>query len=98
MPVQCDAGRSGGVPDADAAALPGFSVAHLHGGITHATSDGWTENLALPGQSTLDRNPNDQRASMLWYHDHDGTLLDGDGVVGWVGSTVGWSGSDGVLD
>jgi spore coat protein A len=70
VPVQCVAGRSGGVPDADAAALPGFSVVHLHGGITHATSDGWTENLALPGQSTLDRYPNDQRASMLWYHDH----------------------------
>ena len=48
----------------------GFPVAHLHGGLTHATSDGWTENLALPGQSTLDTYPNDQRAAMLWYHDH----------------------------
>ncbi len=70
VPVQCVPGRSGGVPDADAAALPGFSVAHLHGGLTQATSDGWTENLALPGQSTLDTYPNDQRAAMLWYHDH----------------------------
>ena len=70
LPVQCAPGRSGGVPDADAAALPGFSVVHLHGGLTHATSDGWTENLTLPGQSTLDSYPNDQRAAMLWYHDH----------------------------
>ena len=70
VPVQCVAGRSGGTPDSDAAALPGFSVVHLHGGITHATSDGWTENLTLPGQSTLDTYPNDQRAAMLWYHDH----------------------------
>ncbi len=70
VPVQCVPGRSGGVPDAAAAALIGFSVAHLHGGITQATSDGWTENLALPGQSTLDTYPNEQRAAMLWYHDH----------------------------
>ena len=70
VPVQCVPGRSGGAPNADAAALPGFSVAHLHGGLTQATSDGWTENLALPGQSTLDAYPNEQRAAMLWYHDH----------------------------
>ena len=70
LPVQCVPGRSGGVPDADAAALPGFAVPHLHGGLTHATSDGWTENLALPGQSTLDSYPNGQCAAMLWYHDH----------------------------
>jgi FtsP/CotA-like multicopper oxidase with cupredoxin domain len=70
VPVQCVPGRSGGIPDADAAALPGFSVVHVHGAITHATSDGWTENLARPGQSTLDAYPNDQRAALLWYHDH----------------------------
>jgi o-aminophenol oxidase len=68
--VQCVPGRNGGVPDADAAALRGFSVVHLHGAITHATSDGWAENLALPGQSALDAYPNDQPAAMLWYHDH----------------------------
>jgi spore coat protein A len=38
--------------------------------MTQATSDGWTENIAAPGQPVLDVYPNDQRATMLWYHDH----------------------------
>jgi FtsP/CotA-like multicopper oxidase with cupredoxin domain len=70
VPAQCLPGRSGGRPDAAAAALTGFSVVHLHGGMTHAPSDGWTENIAAPGQALLDVYPNDQRAAMLWYHDH----------------------------
>ena len=70
MPAQCVPGRSGGEPDAAAAALSGFSVVHLHGGMTQASSDGWTENIAAPGQAALDAYPNDQRAAMLWYHDH----------------------------
>ena len=70
VPVQCLPGRSGGGVDPSAAALTGFSVVHLHGAVTHASSDGWAENLAAPGQETLDLYPNDQRAAMLWYHDH----------------------------
>jgi len=70
VPVQCLPGRSGGQPDPAAAALPGYSVVHVHGAVTHATSDGWTENLASPGQQALDAYPNDQRAALLWYHDH----------------------------
>ena len=70
VPVQCLPGRSGGLPDPSATALPGFSVVHVHGAVTHATSDGWTENLATPGQQALDAYPNDQRAALLWYHDH----------------------------
>jgi FtsP/CotA-like multicopper oxidase with cupredoxin domain len=70
VPAQCLPGRGGGRLDAGAAALPGFSVVHLHGGITHASSDGWTENLAAHGQPALHAYPNDQRATMLWYHDH----------------------------
>jgi spore coat protein A len=70
VPVQTTPGRSGGEPDPDAAALPGYAVVHLHGGLTYATSDGWTENLMAPGQWALDIYPNDQRASLLWYHDH----------------------------
>jgi spore coat protein A len=70
VPAQCLPGRSGGRLDPAAAALPGFSVVHLHGAMTHASSDGWAENLAAPGQPTLDAYPNDQRAAMLWYHDH----------------------------
>jgi spore coat protein A len=70
IPAQCLPGRSGGMPDPAAAALPGFSVVHLHDGMTHAGSDAWTEKLAAPGQRTLDRYENDQCAAMLWYHDH----------------------------
>jgi spore coat protein A len=70
VPVQCVPGRSGGAPDPATAALEGFSVVHLHGAVVHASSDGWTENLAWPGQSVLDRYPNEHRATMLWYHDH----------------------------
>jgi FtsP/CotA-like multicopper oxidase with cupredoxin domain len=70
VPAQCLPGRSGGTPDLAAGALPGFSAVHLHGGMTQADSDGRTEDLAAPGQQTLDRYENDQRAAMLWYHDH----------------------------
>jgi len=70
VPVQCLPGRSGGAADPHAAALSGYAVAHLHGALTQATSDGWTENLIAPGQWTLDTYRNDQRAALLWYHDH----------------------------
>src|SRR6478672_5339274 len=63
VPVQCVPGRSGGAPDPVTASLKGFSVVHLHGAVIHASSDGWTENLARPGQVVLDRYPNDQRAA-----------------------------------
>jgi spore coat protein A len=70
VPVQCLPGRSGGTLDVSAAALTGYAVVHLHGGVTAATSDGWTENLIAPGQQSLDSYQNDQRAALLWYHDH----------------------------
>jgi o-aminophenol oxidase len=70
VPVQCLPGRSGGEPDPATAALSGWAVVHLHGALTQAPSDGWTENLIAPGQRALDVYPNDQRATMLWYHDH----------------------------
>jgi spore coat protein A len=70
IPVQCVPGRSGGAVDAGASALGGYAVVHLHGAVTQATSDGWTENLIAPGQQTLDMYDNDQRAALLWYHDH----------------------------
>ena len=69
VPVQCLPGRSGGPVDPSAAALSGYAVVHLHGAVTQATSDGWTENLIAPGQQTLDTYENDQRAALLWYHD-----------------------------
>ena len=63
-------GLSGGRPDADAAALPGITVVHLHGGLTPAPYDGWTENFFAPGQNAVFDYPMDQRAALLWYHDH----------------------------
>src|SRR6266498_1255837 len=70
IPVQCVPGLSGGVPDARAAALTGHTVVHLHGALTPASYDGWAENLFAPGQPAVFHYPNDQRAALLWYHDH----------------------------
>jgi FtsP/CotA-like multicopper oxidase with cupredoxin domain len=70
VPVQCVPGLSGGVPDARAAALAGHTVVHLHGGLTPASYDGWAENLFAPGQQAVFHYPMDQRAALLWYHDH----------------------------
>ena len=70
VPVQCVPGLSGGVPNETAAALTGQTVVHLHGGLTPASFDGWAENLFAPGQPAVFHYPNDQRAALLWYHDH----------------------------
>jgi FtsP/CotA-like multicopper oxidase with cupredoxin domain len=70
VPVQCVPGLSGGVPDRNAAALAGHTVVHLHGGLTPASYDGWAENLFAPGQDAVFHYPMDQRAALLWYHDH----------------------------
>src|SRR6266508_1058551 len=70
IPVQCLPGLSGGVPDANAASLPGFAVVHLHGGLTAAAYDGWAENIFAPGQHAVGDYAMDQRAALLWYHDH----------------------------
>jgi FtsP/CotA-like multicopper oxidase with cupredoxin domain len=70
VPVQCVPGLSGGVPDQNAAALAGHTVVHLHGGLTPASYDGWAENLFAPGQDAVFHYPMDQRAALLWYHDH----------------------------
>jgi spore coat protein A len=70
VPVQCVPGLSGGTPDQNAAALAGHAVVHLHGGLTPASYDGWAENLVAPGQDAVFHYPMDQRAALLWYHDH----------------------------
>jgi FtsP/CotA-like multicopper oxidase with cupredoxin domain len=70
VPVQCVPGRSGGSPDDHVAALAGDTVVHLHGGLTPASYDGWAENLFAPGQHAVFHYPMDQRAALLWYHDH----------------------------
>lgn len=63
-------GGGGAAPDPDVAALPAWTVVHLHGGRTNAGSDGWTENCALPGQHQPSWYDNDQPATLQWYHDH----------------------------
>ena len=70
VPVQCVPGLSGGEPDRHAAALTGQTVVHLHGGLTPASYDGWAENLSAPGQVAAFHYALDQRAALLWYHDH----------------------------
>jgi spore coat protein A len=70
VPVQCVPGLSGGSLRQDAAALSGHTVVHLHGALTPAPYDGWTENLFAPGQAAVFHYPMDQRAALLWYHDH----------------------------
>jgi o-aminophenol oxidase len=70
VPVQCLPGLSGGEPDRHAAELTGHTVVHLHGGLTPASYDGWAENIFAPGQPALSHYPMDQRAALLWYHDH----------------------------
>src|SRR5690348_15131934 len=70
VPVQCLPGLSGGEPNRHAAGLTGNTVVHLHGGLTPASYDGWAENLFAPGQPAVFHYPMDQRAALLWYHDH----------------------------
>jgi spore coat protein A len=70
VPVQCVPGLSGGEPDRHSAALTGNTVVHLHGALTPASYDGWAENIFAPGQTAVFHYPMDQRAALLWYHDH----------------------------
>ena len=46
------------------------TVTHLHGAKAPSGSDGFPEDWYVPGQSAMYYYPNDQDASMLWYHDH----------------------------
>ena len=70
VPVQCLPGLSGGEANSHVAGLTGQTVVHLHGGLTPASFDGWAENLFAPGQPAVFQYPMDQRAALLWYHDH----------------------------
>jgi spore coat protein A len=46
------------------------AVVHLHGAKVGPESDGYPEAWFVPGQSQTCHYPNNQEASMLWYHDH----------------------------
>jgi len=70
VPVQCLPGLSGGEPDRHASRLIGHTVVHLHGALTPASYDGWAENIFAPGQTAVFHYPMEQRAALLWFHDH----------------------------
>ncbi len=85
------------VPGSDA--LYAWTVTHLHGGRTAAMYDGWTENAmlpprteqgkkspVLPGQNQTSIYENNQRATMLWYHDHGMGITRLNVVSGLVGA------------
>lgn len=63
-------GRGAATRNASVAALPAWTVVHVHGAITGGDNDGWTENGVSPGDAQLTEYPNAQRATGLWYHDH----------------------------
>jgi spore coat protein A len=53
-----------------AADLPAAFSTHLHGAVTEANSDGWPENLMMPGQSHRFTYSMNEQSALLWYHDH----------------------------
>jgi len=46
------------------------SVIHTHGAKVPPESDGYPENWYVPGKSATYYYPNQQDATLLWYHDH----------------------------
>ncbi|WUN94286.1 multicopper oxidase domain-containing protein [Streptomyces sp. NBC_00299] len=63
-------GRDGAEPNKDVAALPAWSVTHLHGAQTGGGNDGWADNAVGFGDAQLSEYPNDHQAVQWWYHDH----------------------------
>ncbi|MFI1830558.1 O-aminophenol oxidase PhsA [Streptomyces sp. NPDC020412] len=63
-------GREGVKPSGDVAALPAWSVTHLHGAQTGGGNDGWADNSVGFGDAQLSEYPNDHQAVHWWYHDH----------------------------
>ncbi|WEP00177.1 O-aminophenol oxidase PhsA [Streptomyces sp. FXJ1.172] len=63
-------GREGVEPDKDVAALPAWTVTHLHGAQTGGGNDGWADNAVGHGDAQLSEYPNDHQAVQWWYHDH----------------------------
>jgi len=63
-------GREGVEPNKDVAALPAWSVTHLHGAQTGGGNDGWADNAVGYGDAQLSEYPNEHQAVQWWYHDH----------------------------
>ncbi|WP_425576044.1 O-aminophenol oxidase PhsA [Streptomyces axinellae] len=79
-------GRDGVKPDPDVAALPGWSVTHLHGAVTGGGNDGWAENAVAYGDTQLSEYPNDHQATQWWYHDHGMNITRWNVYAGLVGT------------
>ncbi|WP_406341556.1 O-aminophenol oxidase PhsA [Streptomyces sp. NBC_00648] len=69
-PATTEAGRGGVEASADVAALPAWTVTHLHGAQTGGGNDGWADNAVTEGDAQLSEYPNDHQAVQWWYHDH----------------------------
>ncbi|MGX1133998.1 FtsP/CotA-like multicopper oxidase with cupredoxin domain [Streptomyces glaucescens] len=69
-PATTEPGREGVEPNKDVAALPPWSVTHLHGAQTGGGNDGWADNAVGFGDAQLSEYPNDHQAVQWWYHDH----------------------------
>ncbi|TWV44868.1 phenoxazinone synthase [Streptomyces misionensis] len=69
-PATTEPGRGGVEPDKAVAALPAWSVTHLHGAQTGAGNDGWADNAVGFGDAQLSEYPNEHQATQWWYHDH----------------------------
>ncbi|WP_199829720.1 O-aminophenol oxidase PhsA [Streptomyces sp. MMG1121] len=69
-PASTEPGREGVEPDKDVAALPAWTVTHLHGAQTGGGNDGWADNAVGYGDAQLSEYPNDHQAVQWWYHDH----------------------------
>lgn len=69
-PATTEPGRGGAEPDKDVAALPAWSVTHLHGAQTGGGNDGWADNAVGSGDAQLSEYPNEHQAVQYWYHDH----------------------------
>ncbi|MEU1072168.1 MULTISPECIES: O-aminophenol oxidase PhsA [unclassified Streptomyces] len=69
-PATSEPGRGDAEPSADVAALPAWTVTHLHGAQTGGGNDGWADNAVGEGDAQLAEYPNDHQAVQWWYHDH----------------------------
>ncbi|MER6914655.1 O-aminophenol oxidase PhsA [Streptomyces sp. NPDC000594] len=79
-------GREGVRPNREVAALPAWSVTHLHGAPTGGGNDGWADNAVAAGDAQLSEYPNDHRAVQWWYHDHAMNITRWNVYAGLVGT------------
>ncbi|MFB7012666.1 MULTISPECIES: O-aminophenol oxidase PhsA [unclassified Streptomyces] len=79
-------GRDGVEPNADVAALPAWTVTHLHGAQTGGGNDGWADNAVGFGDAQLSEYPNDHQAAQWWYHDHAMNITRWNVYAGLVGT------------